>query len=96
MPFIPREPVEVIPRLTADSFEVTGININTSDAKIEIVWRGKDASGRPVRQGTLQVDGSQLATENPDASLSYYENLKAVAYELLHEAGIMPRDGTVE
>ena len=94
MPLTTASPVEAVPAVEADIFEVTGINIRNEQGTVTIYWRKSrsQAEGDPlvVATGSHDVDASALGALYPDASKTYYENLKGLAYQVLQAEGVFP------
>ncbi|MBM3956574.1 MAG: hypothetical protein FJ313_00805 [Gemmatimonadetes bacterium] len=94
MPLTTGSPVEAVPAREADIFEVTGINIRNEDGTVTIYWRKSlsQEGGEPqvVETGPYTTDAAGLGALYPDGSKTYYENLKALAYQVLQDAGVFP------
>ena len=87
----------------ADHFEVFEIDILVEPPQLRIYWRKstqrRDNDGfvigvTEVESGATIVPADVLATENPDGTKTWYENIKTLAYRLLQEDGEFP-PGTV-
>lgn len=94
MPLTTDPPVGAVPAREADIFEVTGINIRNEQGTVTIYWRKSlsQAEGDPevVETGSHHADAGALGSLYPDGELTYYENLKALAYQVLQDEGIFP------
>ena len=97
MPLTTDSPVEAAPARQADYFEVTGINVRVEEGSVAIYWRKSlsQAEGDPqvVETGSHLADAGTLGNLYPDADLTYYENLKDLAYQVLQSEGVFP-EGT--
>ena len=99
MPITVESPVDVVPARQADVFEVTGINIRNEQGTVTIYWRKSlsQAEGGPqvVETGSLDADAGSLGALYPDGDRTFYDNLKALAYQVLQTEGVFP-EGELE
>jgi len=94
MPLTTETPVEAVPAVQADLFEVTGINVRNEEGTVTIYWRKllSQEVGDPqvVESGSHSADASALGSLYPDGGMTYYENLKGLAYEMLQSESVFP------
>ena len=97
MPLTTDSPVEAVPARQADFFEVTGINVRVAEGSVAIYWRKSlsqaEGDQQVVETGSHLVDAGTLGALYPDGDMTYYENLKALAYQVLQDEGVFP-EGT--
>ena len=99
MPLTTDVPVEAVPAAQADIFEVTGINIRNAQGTVTIYWRRllsqTEGEAHLIDTGSHTADAGPLGALYPDGNVTYYENLKSLAYQILQTDGVFP-EGTLE
>ena len=94
MPLTTDPPVEAVPARQADVFEVTGINIRNEQGTVTIYWRKSlsqaESDPQVVETGSHSADAGALGALYPDGGMTYHENLKGLAYEMLQSEGVFP------
>ncbi len=97
MPLTKDTPVQVAPASEADIFEITGIGVRVEDELVTIYWRKSLSQGEGdpliVETGAWHADAGMLGALYPDGDMTYYDNLKALAYQVLQSEGVFP-EGT--